>query len=46
MRRKLVAGNWKMHGNLAQNKALLDGLLAGGRVWVRWIARCVCRFRT
>ncbi|MBS4096254.1 MAG: triose-phosphate isomerase [Sulfuricella sp.] len=29
MRRKLVAGNWKMHGSLAQNKALLDGVLAG-----------------
>lgn len=29
MRRKFVAGNWKMNGSLAQNKALLDGLLAG-----------------
>lgn len=29
MRRKLVAGNWKMHGSLSQNKALLEGLLAG-----------------
>lgn len=29
MRRKFVAGNWKMHGSLAQNKALLEGLLAG-----------------
>lgn len=29
MRRKLVAGNWKMHGSLTQNKALLDGMLAG-----------------
>lgn len=29
MRRKLVAGNWKMHGNLAENKALLAGVLAG-----------------
>lgn len=29
MRRKLVAGNWKMHGSLAQNKVLLEGLLAG-----------------
>lgn len=28
MRRKLVVGNWKMHGNLARNKALLDALLA------------------
>ncbi len=27
MREKLVAGNWKMHGNLAENKALLDALV-------------------
>lgn len=31
MRRKLVVGNWKMHGNLARNKALLDAVLAGVR---------------
>lgn len=29
MRRKLVAGNWKMHGTLAQNAALLDGVRSG-----------------
>ncbi len=29
MRRKLVAGNWKMHGTLSQNGALLDALNAG-----------------
>ncbi len=29
MRRKLVAGNWKMHGSLAENEALLNGILAG-----------------
>lgn len=29
MRRKLVAGNWKMHGSLAENEALLGGVLAG-----------------
>jgi triosephosphate isomerase len=29
MRRKLVAGNWKMHGSLAENDALLSGILAG-----------------
>jgi len=29
MRRKLVAGNWKMHGSLSENEALLTGLLAG-----------------
>lgn len=29
MRKKLVAGNWKMHGSLQSNTALIDGLLAG-----------------
>ena len=29
MRIPLVAGNWKMHGNRASNRALLDGVLAG-----------------
>jgi triosephosphate isomerase (TIM) len=29
MRRKLVAGNWKMHGALAQNAELLDAVLSG-----------------
>ena len=29
MRRKLVAGNWKMHGSLAQNEALLGALKSG-----------------
>lgn len=29
MRRKLVAGNWKMHGSLAENEGLLVGILAG-----------------
>jgi triosephosphate isomerase len=29
MRRKFVAGNWKMHGALAQNNGLLDALRAG-----------------
>ena len=28
MRRKLVAGNWKMHGGLEANRKLLDGLLS------------------
>ncbi len=27
MRRKLVAGNWKMHGSLARNRDLLDSLV-------------------
>lgn len=29
MRTPLVAGNWKMHGNRASNRALLDAVLAG-----------------
>lgn len=29
MRERLVAGNWKMHGSLVENKALLDGVVAG-----------------
>lgn len=29
MRRKLVAGNWKMHGALAQNAGLLDAVRSG-----------------
>ncbi len=31
MRRKLVAGNWKMHGSLADNAALLAGIKTGLR---------------
>ncbi len=27
MREKLVAGNWKMHGSLSENKALLDAMI-------------------
>src|SRR5262245_38818044 len=29
MRRRLVAGNWKMHGNRAANEALLQAIVAG-----------------
>src|SRR5689334_6107677 len=29
MRRRLVAGNWKMHGSRASNRALLDAVVAG-----------------
>lgn len=31
MRRKMVVGNWKMHGSIAQNKSLLEGVVAGVR---------------
>ncbi|MEW5771516.1 MAG: triose-phosphate isomerase [Pseudomonadota bacterium] len=41
MRRKLVAGNWKMHGNLAENEALLSGLLAGMADVNAGVAVCV-----
>ena len=29
MRKRLVAGNWKMHGSRASNRALLDGIARG-----------------
>lgn len=29
MRKKLIAGNWKMNGSLSANQALVDALLAG-----------------
>jgi triosephosphate isomerase len=29
MRRKIVAGNWKMHGSLSENQALLSGVAKG-----------------
>jgi len=28
MRRKMVVGNWKMHGSIKENKILLEGLIA------------------
>lgn len=30
MRARLVAGNWKMHGSMAANRALLDAIVAAG----------------
>ncbi len=33
MRRKLVVGNWKLHGSRAFNAALLDELLAAHSAW-------------
>lgn len=41
MRRKLVAGNWKMHGTLADNEALLLGVLAGMADIKSGVAVCV-----
>jgi triosephosphate isomerase len=41
MRRKLVAGNWKMHGSLAQNASLLDAV-ANGMVQLSGVDCAVC----
>lgn len=41
MRKKFVAGNWKMHGNLSANAALLDGVKAGVSGLAADIAVCV-----
>ncbi len=41
MRRKLIAGNWKMHGNLAENEALLSSVLAGMEGVEAGVAVCV-----
>ncbi|MDB5854399.1 MAG: triose-phosphate isomerase [Herminiimonas sp.] len=41
MRRKLIAGNWKMHGSLAANAALLNGILAGTDAVTCDVAVCV-----
>ena len=41
MKKKLIAGNWKMNGSLAANESLVGGLLAGlGRVSCQ-VAICV-----
>jgi triosephosphate isomerase len=41
MRRKLIAGNWKMHGSLVANAALLNGILAGLDAGACDVAVCV-----
>ena len=41
MRKKLVAGNWKMHGNLDGNQRLLDGVKAGVSGLTCQVAVCV-----
>lgn len=41
MRRKLIAGNWKMNGSLDANAALLHGLIAGARQAAADVAVCV-----
>lgn len=41
MKKKLIAGNWKMNGSLAANEALLKGLLAGVGQPACHVAVCV-----
>ncbi len=41
MKKKLIAGNWKMNGSLAANDALLKGLLAGLGAPACQVALCV-----
>lgn len=41
MKKKLIAGNWKMNGNEASNAALLQALLAGSADWQSLVAVCV-----
>ena len=41
MRKKLVAGNWKMHGNTMSNQQLLQAVRAGATGLVADVAVCV-----
>ncbi len=41
MRRKLIAGNWKMNGSVAANAVLLDGIRAGANGLAADLAVCV-----
>lgn len=41
MKKKLIAGNWKMNGSLAANEALVKGLLAGMGTPACQVALCV-----
>ena len=41
MKRKLIAGNWKMNGGLAQNQALVQAILAGMPAQACSVAICV-----
>ena len=41
MKKKLIAGNWKMNGSLAANEALIQGLLAGMAAPSCQVALCV-----
>jgi triosephosphate isomerase len=41
MKKKLIAGNWKMNGTAVTNAALLDALLAQSADWKCLVAVCV-----
>ena len=41
MRKKLIAGNWKMNGSLVANEILIKSLLAGVGTPVCQVALCV-----
>ena len=41
MKKKLIAGNWKMNGSRAANEALIKGLLAGAQAPACQVALCV-----
>lgn len=41
MKKKLIAGNWKMNGSTASNAALVQALLAGSAEWQSLVAVCV-----
>ena len=41
MRRKLIAGNWKMNGSVAANAVLLDGIRAGANGLAADLVVCV-----
>jgi triosephosphate isomerase len=41
MRTRLVAGNWKMHGNRAANAALIEAVKAGS-AGLQWVECAVC----
>jgi triosephosphate isomerase len=44
MRRKLVVGNWKMHGSRPANAELLAAIAGRGPTAATW--PCACRSRT
>lgn len=42
LRKRLVIGNWKMHGDRVQNQALIDGLRAGAGIVQEYCDIAVC----